>query len=166
VGIAVGFASGGAHGVTTFAGNVVNSGSINAKTGIGVFGSTISGAIVDSGAIKATSIGILVSSGGVISGGIRVSSKGTVSARSGSGIAVQNTTTFGGGITNSGTISSGAAGIIAFAVSTFAGGITNSGAISGGSVLVFQLSSFGGGISNSGKITGLFNGIRVNCRRN
>ena len=120
------------------------------------------GAIIDSGTIKAANVGILVNSGGVIFSGIQVSSKGTISASSGSGVAVQNTTTFGGGITNSGTISTGRAGIGLSACSTFVGGITNSGVIFGGSVLVFADSSFAGGVTNSGKITGDFRGIRVN----
>jgi len=63
--------------------------------------STIAGAIVDSGTIRATKDGILVS-GGVVSGGIQVGSHGTISAGS-SAIVVTNTTTFAGGITNSGT---------------------------------------------------------------
>jgi hypothetical protein len=81
---------------------------------------------------------------------------------------VQNTTTFGGGITNSGTISADLFAIWLSGVSTFAGGISNRGVISGGvGILLSQLSTFAGGsgsggaIVNSGKITGTFDGIRV-----
>src|SRR5262249_27706825 len=48
--------------VVTFAGNIDNSGTITAKTGISISDSTITGAIVDSGTIKATSHGILIDS--------------------------------------------------------------------------------------------------------
>ena len=81
---------------------------------------------------------------------------------------MQNTTTFGGGITNSGTISADLFAIWLSGVSTFAGGISNRGVISGGvGILLSQLSTFAGGsgsggaIVNSGKITGTFDGIRV-----
>ena len=75
---------------------------------------------------------------------------------------MQNTTTFGGGITNSGTISADLFAIWLSGVSTFAGGISNRGVISGGvGILLSQLSTFGGAIVNSGKITGTFDGIRV-----
>jgi hypothetical protein len=126
------------------------------------------GALVDSGTIRAASAGIEVNSAAVIVGGIQVSSKGkiialplTSSGTGVTGIAVQNTTSFGGGITNSGTISAQAAAILAFNVSTFAGGITNSGTL-GESVVLVQLSSFTGGIGNSGKINSPFAGIRLN----
>ena len=156
--------------VATFAGSVVNVGTIVAETGFSILDSTILGALVDSGTIRAASAGIEVNSAAVIVGGIQVSSKGTIIAHaitSGTGVAtgivVQNTTTFGGGITNSGTISARAASLSWLSVSTFAGGITNSGVITGGeSIVLSQLSSFAGGsgsggaIVNSGKITGTF----------
>jgi hypothetical protein len=82
---------------------------------------------------------------------------------------VQNTTTFGGGITNSGAISADAAAILLFGVSTFAGGISNGGVISASvGIALSSLSAFvggsgsGGAIVNTGKITGVFGGIRVN----
>ena len=96
---------------TTFSGGVTNAGTIGpggvtitsstfltggflntnlisgTANGISVLSdSTIHGAIVDSGTIRATKDGILVS-GGVVSGGIQVASHGTISAGS-SGIVV------------------------------------------------------------------------------
>ena len=56
----------GSHGTVgeyaSFTGNVVNSGSLAAKTAISISDSTIFGAIVDSGTIVATSHGILIDS--------------------------------------------------------------------------------------------------------
>ena len=47
-------------GVSTFSGgNISNSGTITAKTAIAIAGSTITGAIVDSGNILASRLGIL-----------------------------------------------------------------------------------------------------------
>ena len=107
--------------VATFTGSIVNVGTIVAETGFTILDSTIQGALVDSGTIRATSAGIDVNSAAVIVGGIQVSSKGTITAHvitsgtgSASGIVVQNTTTFGGGITNSGTISADRFAILAF----------------------------------------------------
>ena len=84
--------------MTSFVGNVVNSGRIAAATGIAVNGSTISGSIIDSGTIVATSHGIAVDSASEI-----------VAA---TGVAAIDITgkTFTGGIVNSGAIS-GAIGI-------------------------------------------------------
>ena len=45
--------------VSTFIGNISNFGTITAKTGVDILGSTITGAIVDSGVISATH-GILI----------------------------------------------------------------------------------------------------------
>ena len=50
--------------VATFAGSIVNIGTIVAKTGFSILDSTILGALVDSGTIRATSAGIEVNSGG------------------------------------------------------------------------------------------------------
>jgi hypothetical protein len=48
--------------VASFTGNIANIGTINAKTGISILDSTILGAIVDSGTIRASSDGIEVNS--------------------------------------------------------------------------------------------------------
>ena len=94
VGIGVGFETSSSSGsVTSFTGNILNSGTITAAVGIAVVDSTILGAIVDSGTIHATSYRIEVNSAEVILGGIQVSSKGTIRITSGtqntrSGIAV------------------------------------------------------------------------------
>jgi hypothetical protein len=110
-----------------FTGDLANAGKISAATGIGVGVATVRGAIVDSGTINATNKGILVD-GGVVSGGIQVSSKGKIFG--GSGVIVENTTTFAGGITNGGTISVATHAIIVTSLTAFAGGVTNSGKIS------------------------------------
>ena len=82
--------------VSSFVGNIVNSGTITAKTGIDLFDSTIIGAIVDSGTIKATSHGILIDSASEI-----LASKTAIDIAG---------PTFTGGISNFGVIS-GSAGI-------------------------------------------------------
>src|SRR5581483_7788872 len=50
------------HGISTFTGDILNTGAISAAFGIAVGNSTILGAIVDSGSIKAISGGILIDS--------------------------------------------------------------------------------------------------------
>ena len=100
---------------TAFSGGVTNAGTIGAG-GISVSSSTfLSGGIVDTG---------------FISGGIRIDSHSKVLASGGTGIALENTVTFGGGISNAGTISAGSHGVFISAVSAFAGGINNSGTVS------------------------------------
>ena len=112
-----------------------------------------SGGIVDNGRIAAAPgrQGILVNSSGDISGGIKVSSKGTISAQS--AIVVENITTFAGGITNSGAISGRTHGITVASLTEFTGGITNNGTVSavGGShnIFVGSMSIFSGGIVNA-----------------
>ncbi len=73
------------------------------------------------------------------------------------GILVQHVSAFTGGISNSGTISSGGSGIaLTSSVSNFAGGITNSGKItvSGNANGISDFAAtFAGGISNSGIIS-------------
>jgi hypothetical protein len=94
----------------------------------------------------------------VVSGGIQVGSHGTISAGS-SAIVVTNTTTFAGGITNSGTISAGHShdGIFVSNTSIFSGGIRNaaSGRIAAGAsgIEVKLVTTFAGGISNAGTIS-------------
>jgi hypothetical protein len=106
-------------GVVVVSSTFLTGGFVNAKTvsgsqtGIGISASTIQGAIVDSGVIRAPSAGILVNSA-VVSGGIMVASKGAIVANGtdGNAIDVENTPTFGGGISNSGTITGAAHGIV------------------------------------------------------
>ena len=87
----------GGQGLPAFTGKIVNSGAITARTGIAVLGgSTIFGAILDSGTIKATSHGILIDSASEI-----LATK--------TAIAVAGSV-FTGGISNFGVIS-GSAGI-------------------------------------------------------
>jgi hypothetical protein len=83
-GIAVGGSqSDGIIPVATFTGSIVNVGTIVAKTGFSILDSTIQGALVDSGTIRASGDGIHVSSGGAVFGGIQVASHGVISAHSG-----------------------------------------------------------------------------------
>ena len=94
-----------------------------------------------------------------------ISNSGTVSGAD-YGIFVYSTSSFAGGISNSGTISaSGNSGIWVVAVSSFAGGITNSGTISSAGsaagLSVSSVSSFAGDIGNSGTISSGGYGISV-----
>jgi hypothetical protein len=155
---------------TTFSGGVTNAGTIGAG-GISVSSSTfLSGGIVDTG---------------VISGGIRIDSHSRIVASSTTAVAIENTTTFGGGISNAGlhalvvssvsaftgdisntgTISARTFGAIYIdSASTFTGAVVNSGRILGGSgtaLRISHVSTFTAGISNSGTISVLNWGIRV-----
>src|SRR5579859_4514182 len=77
---------------TTFSGGVTNTGTIG-PGGISV----VSGAFFSGGGILDT---------GTIAGGIKIDSSSKIVASGGNNaIAVENTRTFGGGITNAGTIS-------------------------------------------------------------
>jgi hypothetical protein len=85
----------GAGGVTVISSTFLTGGFLNsnliagAPTGIAVLsGSTVHGAIVDSGRIVASHAGILVS-GGIVSSGIAIASHGTISVGS-SAIVVRN----------------------------------------------------------------------------
>ncbi|HLH89403.1 MAG TPA: autotransporter domain-containing protein [Xanthobacteraceae bacterium] len=103
--------------VRSFEGNITNSGTITAKTGILVQNAGISGAIVDSGIINASHIGIIVrSQASVVATRMAVAITGP---------------TFTGGITNTGTIAGATGLFIGSQVSTFTGAISNSGTISG-----------------------------------
>ena len=143
IGIEFGKSTTNAFGVSSVVGSIVNSGTITAKTGIALFESTISGAIVDSGSIKATSRGILIDSGSEILAG-------NMTAINIAG------PTFTGGIINFGVIS-GSAGIeikSAHAVSIFdAGAIL---AASGGTAIEFVGSgntlTLGAGYTISGTV--------------
>jgi uncharacterized protein with beta-barrel porin domain len=160
----------------SFSGAITNTskGSISTASmnGITIGVSTFSGAISNAGTISAWNVGIEIANAAVAGGGI--SNSGTISAGlSGGGglsavaIVVTATTSFSGGITNTGSVS-GAGGIYSIGVSTFLGGITNSGTISspnGGirvaTGAVFGSTSSGGGIINSGTINAANSGIGV-----
>ena len=136
---------------TTFSGGVTNAGTIGAG-GISVSSSTfLSGGIVDAG---------------VISGGIRVDGHSRILASSATAIAVINTTTLGGSISNAGILSATANAVLVSAVTAFAGGITNSGSISCRTAIdVAATSSFAGGIVNvaGGTIAASRVGVRSGC---
>jgi uncharacterized protein YhjY with autotransporter beta-barrel domain len=146
----------------TFTGGISNAGTI----GTGYFGTV---------AAVGTADGIYVANvtqfGGSAGGGI--SNGGTIWAHAtGTGIYLLHVSNFAGGISNSGMIDGGIAGILVDGVSTFLGGISNSGTISAAevylgvfvptpvpgvgiavdNVAVFGSSTAGGGIVNSGNI--------------
>jgi hypothetical protein len=166
----------GAGGVIITSSTFLTGGFLNSKlisgatTGIGVLAdSTIQGAIVDSGTIRASGDGIHVSGGAAVLGGIQVASHGVISAHN--GIRVLGATAFGG-ITNSGVISAGKTGVNIFGVTTVSGGILNRGAITAAQetgdsgifvseVRVFSDSSAGGGITNTGTISAAFHAISL-----
>ena len=123
---------------TTFSGGVTNTGTIGSG-GISV----VSGTFLSGG-------GILDS--GIITGGIKVDGSSKIIASGGvtqTAIAVENTRTFGGGISNAGVLSASNSGIFIDNVTVFTGGIINSGTIaaddffSGILVLRLQLSPAG-----------------------
>ena len=149
---------------STVSGNVTNaaSGTITPQPGVGinVINSTVGGTISNAGAITQGNVGIFVNANSAVAGGIINSGKlvGT------DGIVVFNVSSFLGGITNSGTISTaGTNGIFVLSVSSFSGGITNSGTISttggrgigvrGSPAQLSVTSTFTGGITNSGTIS-------------
>jgi hypothetical protein len=106
---------------TTFSGDVTNTGTIGAG-GISV----ISGAFLSGGGLFDS---------GVIVGGIKVDSGSKiVAADTENAIAVVNTETFGGGISNAGKITATHHhdGVLVGSVSTFSGGIRNRGTIVAG----------------------------------
>jgi outer membrane autotransporter protein len=174
---------------STFNGNVVNSGTINAsRTGIVVEVATFTGGITNSGSITAGRVGILVQNLATFAGGITNSlsitaggpgievsnvsafsgdivntSSGTINAAVGM-LLCDCTQTFAGNIINAGTIN-GSGGGIFVEVGTFTGSIINNGTISvlgpGTGIAVSGVTSFLGGITNTGTITALFNGIVV-----
>ena len=172
VGIQIGFRTGGGvvAPVSTFVGNVSNSGTITAQTAINIVHSSITGAIVDNGIILGSSRGIVIDSasqitstataikisGPTFTGGI--SSAGTLSAGgTKAGILVSGVTGFSGGITNSGGVSAGGAGISFASISTFTGNVSNTGTITAKTgILIGSGVTFSGGaaIVNSGTITG------------
>ena len=145
---------------TFLSGGFLNSNVISStRTGIGIANATINGAIVDSGTISATSnLGILVSTGGVVSGGVAIGSHGKIFAGK-SAVAVEFTPTFGGGISNAGTLSANngifVTSVEVFGDSSVGGGVTNTGTIAALSsgILVGEVASFSGGINNRGVIS-------------
>jgi uncharacterized protein with beta-barrel porin domain len=147
---------------TSFSGNVVNNGVIT-PGGIGVTNSTVTGYIInnnviDSGGISvanSTIIGGIADNGTTLLGGITVDRRSVITG-SGSITAIAvSLSTFAGGISNAGVITSNGSGISVGAVLTFGGGITNSGSITAGfnDIVIFGATAFSGGIVNSGKIS-------------
>ena len=125
----------------SFTGEVANYGTIS-PGGIAVSGSTIHGTILDVGTVV---------------GGITVDSASKIVNGSATGvaIAVENTSTFGGHISNAGTISGTRVAIEVDDGVCFSGGITNSGTIAATSFCIFiaRETSVAGGIVNSGTIS-------------
>ena len=148
-----------------FAGAVANSSVIAAHgSGIRIVGvSTLSGGVSNSGKITATvGDGIYIAQthmnnpipGGLVSGGI--TNSGTISA-SGAAIAIFDTATFAGGISNSGKMAAARSISVTdvgfFGDSSDGGGITNTGTMQGG-INLRGVETFFGSIVNSsaGKI--------------
>ncbi|HEY1540905.1 MAG TPA: autotransporter domain-containing protein [Xanthobacteraceae bacterium] len=153
-------------GGTSFAGNVVNSGtgviSPGNPTGILVTNaSTVTGQISNAGSISVSGTGIRVDTDSVVTNGI-VNTGTITSGTSAAGIQVVGVSTFAGGITNTGTIAAAAfgAGIVVTDTTVFTGGITNTGTIvaapSGVGIAVggpgIGVPTFTGGIVNTGTI--------------
>ena len=159
--------------ISNFSGGITNgtSGSITAgnigilvggtaNAGASVKFSTFSGGISNSGTISAGNIGIYVNDVSTFFGGI--SNSGTITAAGGPGIAINNvaqfgSTTAGGGVVNTGTVSAAGAGISVANVATFVGNISNAGTITGATGVVIGAGvNFAAGavIVNSGTITG------------
>ncbi|HLH90191.1 MAG TPA: autotransporter domain-containing protein [Xanthobacteraceae bacterium] len=149
---------------TSFAGNIVNSGSGAISpggppndTGILVTNtSTVTGQISNAGTISVSGTGIKIDTNSVVTNG--VVNRGTITAgTSGAGINVTGVATFAGGVTNAGSITAGTrgAGLAVVGVSAFSGGMTNTGSITAGSVgmVVTTTSTFIGGITNAGTIS-------------
>jgi uncharacterized protein with beta-barrel porin domain len=170
-------------GITT--GSVINTGTINC---INVQNSTVSGNVTNAsgGAINAagsfadpTSTGIVITNNASVSGSVSnagtitaslaginvfapvfsgIANSGTISAFAGIGV---DASTFSGGISNSGRITTVGDAIVVGTVSTFSGGIGNTGTISAGAEGIYVISdtTFSGGISNAGTISAVSDGI-------
>ena len=158
--------------VSSYIGNVVNTGTISGAVGIQMFDSTISGTIIDNGTIVATEHGIAVVSGAITSG-IDVGSQGKIvaSTSDGVGILVEFATVFAGGVTNGGTITAGNIGVQISGGSTFLGGVSN---ISGGTISasggedgisLASIQVFSGGVSNDGVVAARATGIAISDDR-
>ncbi|HEY1981774.1 MAG TPA: autotransporter domain-containing protein [Xanthobacteraceae bacterium] len=135
-----------------------NSGTI---TGINITSATVTGNVVNSGAIAPNGISLNSSStisgaiedGGTLIGGVRIDSTSGIAA-SHTGIVIDGPT-FAGGITNAGTISASGDGVLA------GGSLSTVGFRQGASVTI---STFGDGIVNAGTILAGGNGILAGGR--
>ncbi|MCX7789496.1 MAG: ESPR-type extended signal peptide-containing protein, partial [Chloroflexaceae bacterium] len=119
-------------------------------TGVEVYGVTTTGSIINHGTIAAARTGIRVESNSSIGGGI--TNTGQITSSDKRGIRVESSI-LAGSIYNSGTITGGTAGILLESETTLGGGITNSGTIQGGSagIMIFS-STLMGKIVNHGSI--------------
>ena len=139
------------NGTTSFTGNISNSG-------------TVSGPV---GAVVITSVSTF--SGGIDNTGLLASGAGGYDGIKVTNVGVFGTTSAGGGIVNSGTIT-GSNGIIAGFVTSFVGGITNAQKIVANSdgIYVTNTATFAGGIVNSAgsSITAGSVGIALNSDTN
>lgn len=115
-------------GITNNAGGTIM-GLKGSGAGIGLWNSTLSGGITNSGVISGAS-GIHLFIGAKIVGSIANNAGGVITGLT-NGIHVASGTTITGGITNSGTISGGFSSIY-LSNSAVVGGVTNSGLLSGG----------------------------------
>ncbi|HEX3708763.1 MAG TPA: autotransporter domain-containing protein, partial [Pseudolabrys sp.] len=147
--------------VSRFSGGISNAGTISAGAGVSAYGiyvrgvSTFAGDIVNSGAITTGRNGIEIQNVDRFAGNIINTTTGIITALSGVGIEICNcVTSFAGGISNAGTISANL-GVVVTGVAHFgatsSGGITNSGLIAAATagIQVSGVSTFMGGIINS-----------------
>ena len=141
----------------TFAGGIVNSGTISANN-VGVeIGSvqTFTGGISNSGTISAGVVGLYIGTTATLIPGVTAG----VTA-GGSGMS-----TFAGGVSNVGTIQGGLGGILINGIPTFTGGVANGsgGLISatGVAIDINGVTAFGGGINNAGTVSSGGTGILV-----
>jgi uncharacterized protein with beta-barrel porin domain len=165
IAVGVGATTFGVRSVSSFGGGIVNQGLIQVSgAGIFVNGvSTFDGGIRNSGTllnIGSGGAGISVDSVDRFSGGIVNAASGTISGF-GAGIVVCGcVTTFLDGIANAGLIAANSVGISVGGVSVFGGGISNSGTISvvgfgpnSTGIAVTGVATFANGITNTGLIS-------------
>ena len=139
-------------------GGIINSGLISGvKEGIGVYASSLSDGITNSGTgtITGSAEGLAIESGSTLSGGINNSGSIIATATTGKAIVLSTASELNGGIINSGLISGVKEGIGVYA-SSLSDGITNSGTgtITGSAegLAIESGSTLSGGINNSGSI--------------
>lgn len=134
-------------------------------SGIGVYGSTVDGALINRGSIGSAGLGnyAIEVRDSSITGGIV--NDASLSSSYAAILVDAASSSFTGGISNSGGgagIASGAEGI-SVSVDSFSGGIANSGSIQGAlTAVAVNANTFAGGVTNSGTVTSDGNaGIRV-----
>jgi uncharacterized protein with beta-barrel porin domain len=160
--------NGGTGNVSNTAPGVITTSSAAAPTGIRIDNSTLTGSVINSGAINATAqtapnsvpIGIFITNNSSLAGGVTNSGAitATTSFGRGAGINAASGATISGTISNSGTITADLVGIELGASGSAvhsAAGVSNTGLItaSNAAIDVGAVSNFTGGISNGGTLS-------------